>query len=138
MQELWIQSLGREDPMEKEMATHSIILAWQTPWTKEPPELESMGSPSLPRDWAVEPSTTQDVICDYNKVKSFCTAEGITNKTKRHPTEWQDIFANDISTKRLVFKICYKQMQFNSRKTNSPIKGGMGQRSWIDSFPKNT
>ena len=36
MQETWVQSLGQEDPLEKEMATHSSILAWKIPWTKEP------------------------------------------------------------------------------------------------------
>ena len=35
-QETWVQSLGQEDPLEKEMATHSSILAWKTPWTEEP------------------------------------------------------------------------------------------------------
>ena len=35
-QEMWIQSLGQEDPLEKEMATHSSILAWEIPWTEEP------------------------------------------------------------------------------------------------------
>ena len=39
-----IQSLGWEDPLEKEMATHSSILAWRIPWTKEPGRLPSMGS----------------------------------------------------------------------------------------------
>ena len=36
IQEIWVQSLGREDPLEKEMATHSSILAWKIPWTEEP------------------------------------------------------------------------------------------------------
>ena len=36
MQEMWVRSLGREDPLEKEMATHSSILAWEIPWTEEP------------------------------------------------------------------------------------------------------
>ena len=36
MLETWVQSLGREDPLEKEMATHSSILAWRTPWMEEP------------------------------------------------------------------------------------------------------
>ena len=35
-QEVWVRSLGQEDPLEKEMATHSSILAWETPWTEEP------------------------------------------------------------------------------------------------------
>ena len=44
MQETQVQSLGQEDPLEKEMATHSSILAWKIPWTKEPDGLRSMGS----------------------------------------------------------------------------------------------
>ena len=44
MQETWVPSLGREDPLEKEMATHSSILAWKIPWTEEPGGLQSMGS----------------------------------------------------------------------------------------------
>ena len=43
-QETWVQSLGQEDPLEKEMATHSSILAWEIPPTEEPGELQSMGS----------------------------------------------------------------------------------------------
>ena len=39
VQETWIQSLNWEDPLEKEMATHSSILAWETPWTEEPGRL---------------------------------------------------------------------------------------------------
>ena len=44
MQETRIQSLGREDLLKKGMATHSSILAWETPWTEEPGGLQSMGS----------------------------------------------------------------------------------------------
>ena len=43
MQETWVHSLGREDPLEKGMATHSSILAWRIPWTEEPGKLQSMG-----------------------------------------------------------------------------------------------
>ena len=46
MQETWVQSLGQEDPLEKEMATQSSILAWRIPWTEEPGRLQSMGSRS--------------------------------------------------------------------------------------------
>ena len=42
--ETWIGSLGREDPLKKEIATHSSILAWRIPWTEEPGGLQSMGS----------------------------------------------------------------------------------------------
>ena len=43
MQKAWVQSLGWEDSMEKEMATHSGLLAWRIPWTEEPGRLQSMG-----------------------------------------------------------------------------------------------
>ena len=44
MWETWVRSLGREDPLEKEMATRSSTLAWKIPWTEEPGRLQSMGS----------------------------------------------------------------------------------------------
>ena len=44
MQKTQVRSLGREDPLEKGMATHSSVLAWRIPWTEEPCELQSMGS----------------------------------------------------------------------------------------------
>ena len=43
MWETWVRSLGGEDPLEKEMATHSSALAWKIPWTEEPGRLQSMG-----------------------------------------------------------------------------------------------
>ena len=50
MQETWVQSLGREDPLEKEMAAHSSILAWEIQWTEEPGELQSTGSQRVGHD----------------------------------------------------------------------------------------
>ena len=47
MQETQVQFLGQEDPLEKEMATHSRILAWRSPWTEEPGRLQSMGLQEL-------------------------------------------------------------------------------------------
>ena len=46
VQEIQVRSLGREDPLEKEMGTHSSILAWRIPWTEEPGRLQSTGSQS--------------------------------------------------------------------------------------------
>ena len=43
MQEMWVQSLGREDPLEEGMAACSSVLAWRVPWTEEPGGLQSMG-----------------------------------------------------------------------------------------------
>ena len=50
MRETWVRSLGSEDPLEKGMATHSSILAWRSPWTEEPGELQSMGSQRVGHD----------------------------------------------------------------------------------------
>ena len=50
MQEPQVQSLGRENPLEEEMATHSSILAWSVPWTEEPDRLSSMGSQRVRHD----------------------------------------------------------------------------------------
>ena len=47
MWETWVQSLGQEDPLEKETATHSSTLAWKIPWTEEPGRLQSMGSQTV-------------------------------------------------------------------------------------------
>ena len=45
VQETWVRSLGQEDPLEKEIATHSNIVAWDIPWTEKPGGLQSMVSP---------------------------------------------------------------------------------------------
>ena len=54
MQETWVRSLGQEDPLEKEMATHSSILAWEIPWTEDPGRLQSMGSQRVRHDLATK------------------------------------------------------------------------------------
>ena len=50
MRKTWVRSLGREDPLEKEMATHSSTLAWKTPCMEEPGGLQSMGSQRVGHD----------------------------------------------------------------------------------------
>ena len=54
-QKTWVRSLGWEDPLEKEMATHSSILAWEIPWTEEPGGLQSMASQRVGHDLATKP-----------------------------------------------------------------------------------
>ena len=50
MREIRVRSLGQEDPLEKEMATHSSILAWKIPWTEDPGRLQSMGPQRVGHD----------------------------------------------------------------------------------------
>ena len=60
--ETWVQSLGGEDPLEKEMATHSSILAWRVPWTEEPSRLQSMGSQRVGHDCVTTTFTFSPVL----------------------------------------------------------------------------
>ena len=54
MQEMWVQSLGQGDPLEKEMATYSSILIWKILWTEEPGELESMDHRTIRHDLVIK------------------------------------------------------------------------------------
>ena len=62
MWETWVQSLDWEDPLEKEMATHSSILAWRILWMEEPGGLQSTGSQRVGHDWATSLSLSRLVI----------------------------------------------------------------------------
>ena len=59
MQEMQVQSLGWEDPLEKEMATHCSILAWRSPWTEEPGRLQSIGLQRVRDDLVTKTTTKQ-------------------------------------------------------------------------------
>ena len=55
MQEMQVRSLGQKDPLQKEMATYSSILAWKIPWTEKPGRPQSMGLQRIEHDWATLP-----------------------------------------------------------------------------------
>ena len=59
---------------------------------------------------------------DLIKLKNFCTAKETTNKMKRQPTEWEKIFANDVTDKGLISKIYKQLMPLKIKKTNNTIK----------------
>ena len=73
MQETQVQFLDREDPLEKEMATHSSVLAWEIPWTEEPDRLKSTGSQRVGQDLA----TNQLLVCSSSAGMIFlkCTLD---------------------------------------------------------------
>ena len=67
MRETWVQSLGWEDLLEKEMATHSSLFAWKTPRTEEPGRLQSMGSQRVGHDWTTSLTHSNSLMhpCHY-------------------------------------------------------------------------
>ena len=66
MLEMWVRSQGWEDAVEKEMATHSSILAWEIPWTEEPGGLQSMGSQRVRHDLATERTRIRSEVTTLN------------------------------------------------------------------------
>ena len=84
-QEMQVPSLGREDPLEKKIATHSSILAWRIPWTEEPSGLQSMGWQRIRHNWELN---TYNVIWIRNRIlrhTNICLAFvklSLTSKTE--------------------------------------------------------
>ena len=71
MRETRVQSLGWDDPLEKEMATHSSTLAWKNLWTEEPGRLQSHGVARVRHDWATSLSLSLDIISTSPELTSF-------------------------------------------------------------------
>ena len=63
IRETWVWSLGQEDPLEKEMETHSRILVWKIPWTEEPGRLQSMEPPIVGHNWATSSCCAVRISC---------------------------------------------------------------------------
>ena len=74
MWETWVRFLGRESPLEKEMAIHSSTFAWKIPWTEEPHRLQSIGSQRVGHDWATSDSDS-DTICNLDAYLFFMSVQ---------------------------------------------------------------
>ena len=88
MQETWVQALGWEDPLEKEMAIHSSTIAWKILWTEEPGRLQSMGSQRVRHDWAT--SLLHFISTLLLPIRWLSAARGQDNRARKEHTEWQD------------------------------------------------
>ena len=69
MRETWVRSLGRENPLEMEMATRFSTLAWKIPWTEDPGRLQSMASQRVGHDWATSPHffTSRNIVSLFSQ-----------------------------------------------------------------------
>ena len=83
IQETWVRSLGWEDPLEKEMATHSSTLAWKIPRTEEPGRLQSMEFQRVGHDWATSLHFTSLITlplgfnCDFISTSGYGLSTGV-------------------------------------------------------------
>ena len=89
MWETWVQSLGQEDPLEKEMATHSSILAWRIPWKEEPGGLQSTGLQRVGHDWATSLSLSWSFFkkCGIVPLDFYYTLKGKWSKSRRNKSK---------------------------------------------------
>ena len=89
---MWFQSLGWEDPLEEEMATHSSILAWKIPWTEEPSGLQSMDLQRVGNDQATESIGAEQYMLSYSASHFLLQGIFLTPGSKPslpHPPHWK-------------------------------------------------
>ena len=95
LQEMWVRSLGREDPLEKEMATHSSVLAWRIPWTEEPGGLQSMGHK--------ESDTPERLHFHFHLFKrAFLVAQMVKNPPMTQETQVRSLGREDLLEKGMA------------------------------------
>ena len=101
-QEMRVWYTGWEDPLEKGMATHSSILAWRIPWTEDPGGLQSMGSQTVERDWAIAAADAKSLqscltLCD--PMDYSLPGSSIRGIFQARVLEWVAIAFSDWATK---------------------------------------
>ena len=118
MRETRVWSLGWEDPLEKEMATHSSTLAWKIPWTEEPGRLKSMGSQRVGHDWATSLLIILDLL---GHLSPTTLSEGyIRIKVRFWPNSWLNEFWPNESSHYLLAKRCHRTYSWILIKHRTP------------------
>ena len=121
MWETWVRSLGWEDPLEKEMATHSSILAWRIPWTEELGGLQSMGSRRVGHNRVTSQAYISGprvslCVCVYIYIYIF---KGINYIAYNHPSGVDECFCGFLYSKEVTANM--SPSSFNSSSLQSPL-----------------
>ena len=122
MRETCVQSQDQEGLWEKEMATHSSILAWKIPWTEEPVRLQSMGSQRVGHDWAISLSlivknclfyVSVHYVCMYLSINHLCIYESVSHLhiyvsmcLSMYPSVSMYQLSTDLSNNHLYIYLC--------------------------------
>ena len=91
VQETWVRSLGQEDPLEEEMAIHSLLLAWRIPWTQEPGSSSPWGCKRVRHNWATNTFTFRDFNAGKMTSGQYCSRFQllcISRKGQAAPKVW--------------------------------------------------
>ena len=137
MRETWVQFLGWKDLLEKEMATHSSILAWKIPWMEEPGRLQSMGLQRVGQDWATSLDISVHMLinlCSSRSQPSWDIVKGVGNKPKwfQLKVPWVDNFKNiDQCLKRISKSFFTPSPKFSEHVTHQYTNGSS---SWHQYF----
>ena len=112
MQEMWVRSLGWEDPLEEEMATHSSTLAWRIPWAEETSGLQSIGSQRVGHVWMTEHARTgskvpcprsQCLLAEKLRVRASLQASWSDSCSDKKAASWHPTEKININQKCFLF-----------------------------------
>ena len=104
MRETWVQSLGQEDALEKEMASHSSSLTWKIPWMEEPGRLQSMGPQRVGHNWA----TSLSLFYSFGKLTTIECLFAIREGTGSSPETTEVNFCFLFIPQHFYWRICLK------------------------------
>ena len=131
MQEMWVQSLGQEDPLEEEMATHSSILAWKIPGTEEPCGLQSIVSQRAGQDSVTEHISKCVQLCPFNKMLLWGGNPGVSMTSG--PNWWHMwILRRTRLNSLLVFPVKFL-IGFQAKKSSKTV---LASSIWVSHWTK--
>ena len=108
------RSLGRKDPLEKEMVTHSSSLAWRIPWMEKPGRLQSMGSQRVGQDWATSLSLSSILAWKISWTEKSGGLQSMRFQRVRH--DWMTKHVYTIIFFNMIYLLCFFKILICNRK----------------------